>query len=31
MGGSEQMHIDGILKNGDIEKIMDNGEWAFKI
>jgi len=31
MVGSEQMRIDGILKNGDIEPIMNNGEWVFKI
>jgi aminopeptidase len=31
MVGSEQMHVDGIFKNGDIEPIMKNGEWAFKI
>jgi len=31
MVGSEKMRIDGILKNGDIEPIMKNGEWAFKI
>ena len=31
MVGSEQMYVDGILKNGDIEPIMKNGEWAFKI
>ena len=31
MVGSEQMNVDGILKNGDIEPIMKNGEWAFKI
>ena len=31
MVGSEQMNVDGVLKNGNIEHIMDKGEWAFKI
>ena len=31
MVGSEQMCVDGVLKNGDIEPIMDKGEWVFKI
>ena len=31
MVGSEFMSVDGILKNGEIEPIMKNGEWAFKI
>jgi aminopeptidase len=31
MVGSEHMSVDGVLKNGDIEPIMENGEWVFKI
>jgi leucyl aminopeptidase (aminopeptidase T) len=31
MVGSEQKRVDGVLKNGDIEPIMDYGEWVFKI
>jgi len=31
MVGSEFMSVDGILKSGDIEPIMENGEWVFKI
>ena len=31
MVGSEQLRVDGILKNGDIEPIMNRGEWVFKI
>lgn len=31
MVGSEQMRVDGVLKNGDIEPIMDYREWVFKI
>jgi len=31
MVGSEQLRVDGILKNGEIEPIMENGEWVFKI
>ncbi|MHA1487479.1 MAG: aminopeptidase, partial [Promethearchaeota archaeon] len=31
MVGSEQLRVDGVLKNGDIEPIMENGEWVFKI
>jgi aminopeptidase len=31
MVGSEQMRVDGILKSGDTEPIMKNGEWASKI
>ena len=31
MVGSEQLRVEGILKNGDIEPIMENGEWVFKI
>ena len=31
MVGSEQLRVDGILINGDIEPIMENGEWAFEI
>jgi aminopeptidase len=31
MIGSETMNVDGILDDGTIEPIMQNGEWAFKI
>ena len=31
MVGSEHMHVDGVLNDGDIEPIMENGEWVFKI
>ena len=31
MVGSGQMRVEGVLKNGDIEPIMDHGEWVFKI
>jgi aminopeptidase len=31
MIGSEKMDVDGIPKNGKIEPIMRNGEWAFKV
>jgi aminopeptidase len=31
MVGSEHMNVDGILKNGEIEPIMDRGEWVFKV
>ncbi|MFW9867004.1 MAG: aminopeptidase [Candidatus Thorarchaeota archaeon] len=31
MFGSDEMNVDGILKDGTVEPIMRNGEWAFKI
>ncbi len=31
MIGSEKMDVDGITKNGKIEPIMRNGEWAFEL
>ncbi|MFW9972972.1 MAG: aminopeptidase [Candidatus Odinarchaeota archaeon] len=31
MIGSEKMNVDGITKDGKVENIMRDGEWAFKI
>ena len=31
MIGSGEMNIDGILEDGTIEPVMQNGEWAFKV
>jgi aminopeptidase len=31
MFGSGEMDVDGITKDGEVEPIMRNGEWAFKV
>ncbi|MFX0027807.1 MAG: aminopeptidase [Candidatus Hermodarchaeota archaeon] len=31
MIGSEKINIDGVLKDGVVEPIMKNGEWAFEV
>jgi aminopeptidase len=31
MIGSEDMNVDGITKDGEIDPIMKNGEWVFRI
>ena len=31
MIGSEQINIDGTLKDGTVEPIMRNGEWVFEV
>ncbi|MFW9972934.1 MAG: aminopeptidase [Candidatus Odinarchaeota archaeon] len=31
MFGSNEMNVDGILKDGTVEPIMRDGEWAFKV
>ena len=31
MIGSEKVNVNGMLKDGSIEPIMKNGEWAFDV
>jgi aminopeptidase len=31
MIGSGEMNVDGVLEDGTIEPVMQNGEWAFEV